>query len=109
MDSPDVRYSVWVLGGFGTVDFEALSSRAIGHAPPGADRDAIIQGIGRGIGRATVHEFAHLLLSGVNLHAGWDAGSYEYARVSRAAQFYGPIHWDFAQPLLLEATRSAGG
>ena len=90
------------LGGLGVVDFEVLSSYAISNAPPGADRASIIEGIGPGIGRVAAHEFAHQLLAGVNIHASRDVASYEYARVDRVAQFYGPIHWDVARPFLLK-------
>ena len=67
-----------------------------------ADRRTIISGIGRGTGRSAAHEFAHQLLSGVPLHSGKDPNSYELRWADRAAQFYGPMHWEFAGPLLLE-------
>ena len=95
-------YSIGVLGGMGILNFEALASLALANAPPDADRITIIEGIGRGLGRAAAHEFAHQLLSGVNLHESPDRASYEYRTVDRVAQFYGPIYWDFAAPLLLQ-------
>ena len=85
---------------------DVLSSDAIGNAPPGADRTVIIDRIGRGIGRAAAHEFAHLLLSGVHIHTSQNIASYEYASVDRVAQFSGPIHWDFARPSLLKRLRA---
>jgi hypothetical protein len=89
------------LGGEGAVNFLMLASQALAHAPPGATRAAVIEAIGRGIGRAAVHEFAHQLLPGVPLHASRDERSYEYGHSNRPAQYYGPMHWDNAAPHLL--------
>jgi hypothetical protein len=88
------------LGGRGEVSFTFLSSSAIVYAPDGADRDTILDGIGRGIGRAAVHEFTHQLLPSAPLHATRDPGSYEYRSAARARQYYGELHWDLARPLL---------
>ena len=96
------------LGGQGTISFAAIARYAVNFAPPDADRDMIVAGIGRGIGRAAAHEFAHQLLTGVPLHAGSDVASYELGWAGRAAQFYGPMHWEFARPLLLERLGAAG-
>ena len=90
------------LGGQGAISFAAIAHYAVTFAPPDDDRDMIVTGIGRGIGRAAAHEFAHQLLTGVPLHAGSDVASYELAWAGRVAQFYGPMHWEFARPLLLE-------
>lgn len=87
------------LGGQGEVSFGFLAASAIGYAPPGADRDAILAAIGRGVGRAAVHEFAHQLLPTAPIHSS-DIHSYEYGSAQRAAQFYGELHWDIAGPLL---------
>ena len=95
-------HSMGVFGGLGEIDFEVLSSYAVGNAPPGTDRTMMIDRIGRGLGRTAAHEFAHLLLSGVSIHASQDIASYEYAKADRVAQFSGPIHWDFARPFLLK-------
>ena len=40
-------------------------------------RRTMIEGIGRGIGRAAIHEFAHLLLGGAPIHGTRDGASYE--------------------------------
>ena len=96
------------LGGQGAISFAAVARYAVSFAPPDADRDMIVAGIGRGIGRAAAHEFAHQLLTGVPLHAGSDVASYELAWAGRVAQFYGPMHWEFARPLLLERLGAAG-
>jgi hypothetical protein len=85
------------LGGAGAVSFETLASQAIARAPDGTGRPAIVEAIGRGLGRAAVHEFAHQFLPKVALHASTDEQSYEYWNSNRAAQFYGPMRWDVAR------------
>ena len=90
------------LGGLGAVNFSYFAAGAIVFAPPGASREEIVAGIGRGLGRAAVHEFAHQLVRRVELHASRDRGSYEYDTASRTEQFYGPMHWDIAGPILKE-------
>jgi hypothetical protein len=90
------------LGGLGAVNFSYFAAGAIVYAPPGATRDEIIAGIGRGLGRGAVHEFAHQLVRGVEVHAGRDRGSYEYYAASRVEQYYGPMHWGAAGPKLKE-------
>jgi hypothetical protein len=88
------------LGGYGSVSFLMLGSLAIANAPPGATRGDIIEGIGRGIGRAAAHELAHQLLPGEPIHASTDDRSYEFELAARPGQYYGPIRWDIAGPLL---------
>jgi hypothetical protein len=90
------------FAGFGSVSFRTLADHAVAHAPPGAERTAIIDGIGRGIGRSAAHEFAHQILPRVNIHASKDLRSYEYGSADRTEQYYGDVHWDFARPILLE-------
>jgi hypothetical protein len=89
------------LGGVGAVSFETLASQAVARAPEGVTRDGLVDAIGRGLGRAAVHEFAHLLLPHVPIHATNDGHSYEYWNSNRAAQYYGPMRWDVARPHLL--------
>lgn len=84
------------VGGNGAVNFLMLGSQAVTHAPPDADRSAVVAAIGRGIGRAAVHEFLHQMLPRLNIHDSRDAASYEYPFSSRPAQFYGPMRWDIA-------------
>jgi hypothetical protein len=91
---------VWPLGGRGAVNFRLLASYAIAHAPPAADRTMMIEGIGRGVGRAAAHEFAHQFLGSTDIHRGRDVQSYEYGNADRAQQYYGPMKWDVAGPLL---------
>jgi hypothetical protein len=88
------------LGGQGAVNFQLLSNSAIAYAPADADRQAMIAAIGRGIGRAAVHEYAHLFLSAFPIHDSKDVQSYEYASADRREQYYGDMHWDIAGPVL---------
>lgn len=90
------------LGGSGAVSFLMLSAQAIAHAPPGAERSVVVDAIGRGIGRAAVHEFAHQILPGEPLHRTQDADSYEYWSSNRKAQYYGAMRWSVAHPPLTE-------
>jgi hypothetical protein len=89
------------LGGQGFVNFRSIAFGAINHAPADANRDQIIAAIGRGIGRAAVHEFTHQLLGRqAPIDSSKDIESYEYGSTDRRAQYYGPIRWDLAAPLL---------
>jgi ketosteroid isomerase-like protein len=58
----------------------------------------LIAAIGRGIGRGAAHEFAHLI--GYAAHSSRDRGSYEYHAASRPEQYFGPMHWETARPVL---------
>lgn len=88
------------LGGEGSVNFLMLGSLAISQAPPGTSRGAIVEGIGRGIGRSAAHEFVHQLFPTVQIHDSTDDQSYEFGSAARPSQFYGPMRWDIAAPLL---------
>jgi hypothetical protein len=88
------------FGGQGAVSFSFMASGAVVYAPGDADRAAIIAAIGRGIGRAAVHEFAHQFLPHAPLHTSRDRASYEFYSAGRAQQFFGEMHWDLAWPLL---------
>jgi hypothetical protein len=94
--------SLGAFGGQGTVSFPIVTGYAIRYAPPSADRQTILDGIGRGIGRAAAHEFAHELVPRENIHASRDPESYEYSSSERVAEYYGAIHWDIARPALLK-------
>src|SRR5690606_20546954 len=83
------------FGGQGVVYFQTVAGLAVTHAPPRAARAALVEGIGRGIGRAAVHEFAHQMLPGVDLHDVTDVDSYEFRSSNRASQYYGTLHWAF--------------
>lgn len=93
-------YGFGPLGGRGIVSFIVLASHAVHFAPPDASRESIVAGIGRGIGRAAAHEFAHQILSPLSIHDGEDVDSYEYWHASRFSQYYGELHWTRAGPLL---------
>ena len=88
------------FGGTGVVNFRLLANYAIMHAPAGAARTEMMAGIGRGIGRAAAHEFAHLFLASAAFHRSQDAESYDYDSADRAVQYYGQLRWDVAGPLL---------
>jgi hypothetical protein len=89
------------LAGDGAVNFRLLASYADTLAPPAADRTAIVAAIGRGVGRAAVHELAHQLLGRrAPIHDTRDIRSYEYDSAARREQYYGDMHWDIAWPLL---------
>ena len=93
------------LGGSGSVAFAMLAHNAIEYAPPDASRRQIVDGIGRGIGRAAVHEFAHQALGLDNLgHLDnrTDEDSYEYANADRPSQYYGELRWTTAWPVLVQ-------
>ncbi|HUE89462.1 MAG TPA: hypothetical protein VMO26_25580 [Vicinamibacterales bacterium] len=90
------------LGGYGAVSFVTLAAQAMAHAPAGASRANVVDAIGRGLGRAAVHEFAHQILPKGPMHNTRDRESYEYWSSDRAAQYYGEMHWSVARPKLRE-------
>lgn len=90
------------LGSQGWVSFRAVTSLALSYAPPHASRASVIDSIGRGIGRVAAHEFAHQILTSVDLHASTDPNGYEYASADREGLFYGRLAWSFVGPLLRE-------
>ena len=85
--------------GAGEVNFMVVASSAIAYATPNATRAAIIEGIGRGIGRTGVHELAHQLLPVFPLDSTTDRSSYEYGDLE-SELFYGSLHWNTALPAL---------
>lgn len=88
------------FGGSGSVSFNFLANGAMAWAPAGASRAELVAAIGRGIGRTAVHEFTHQILPTAPIHGSRDDESYEFGSAARRAQYYGAMHWDFAQPLL---------
>lgn len=89
-----------MLGGTGAVGFDVVALNAIRYAPAGASRQTIVEGIGRGVGRVAVHEFAHQILGAADMHDAADQESYEYPSPDRPSQYYGELHWTAAWPLL---------
>ena len=90
------------LGGHGAVSFVTLAAQAISYAPQTATRAQIVDAIGRGLGRAAVHEFAHQILPKDPIHRSQDRASFEYWSSDRAAQYYGEMHWSVAREALRE-------
>jgi hypothetical protein len=88
------------FGGGGVVNFTLLANGAVVYAPDDLDRSAIVEAIGRGVGRSAAHEFAHQLLPKANLHATRNRASYEFYAASRPEQYYGEVRWDLAEPWL---------
>jgi hypothetical protein len=95
------------FGGRGAVNFTYMASAAVVYAPAAASRGEIIEAIGRGIGRAAVHEFAHQLLPDAPIDGTPDRLSYEYGAASRPEQYFGTLHWDLAGPLLAARFKSS--
>ena len=93
------------FGGQGAVSFGFLASGAVAYAPTDADRGSMIEAIGRGIGRAAVHEFTHMLLPTAPIHDSTDVRSYEYASAARSEQYFGELRWNLAWPLLQRRLR----
>jgi hypothetical protein len=89
-----------MLGGTGGVGFDLVALNAIRYAPAGASRQTIVDGIGRGVGRVAIHEFAHQILGVTDMHNAADQDSYEYPSPDRPSQYYGDLHWTAAWPLL---------
>jgi len=100
-------HSLTGLGGDGAVSFYFLASGALTFAPDDSDRDAIVVAIGTGIGRTAVHELVHQMFPTAPIHESADVSSYEYASAARAEQFYGPMRWNLARPLLEKRFASA--
>jgi hypothetical protein len=90
------------LGGMSELSFDVLAASAIRFAPPAAPRAAIVDAIGRGIGRAAVHELAHQIVSTASMDNQTDPDSYEYSSFSRASQYYGVLHWAGARTAIVE-------
>ena len=99
---PAESRSVAGFGGQGAVNFFWIANAAVAYAPDTADRPSIIDAIGRAIGRAAVHEFAHLLLPRASIDDSADINSYEYRSAARREQYFGELHWGRVRPLLVD-------
>lgn len=93
------------LGGQGAVSFSWLANGAVAYAPENANRSDLLAGIARGIGRAAVHEFTHLILPHAPIDGSKDIRSYEYGSAARREQYFGDVHWGLAWPLLEQRLR----
>jgi len=89
-----------MLGGSGAIGFDIVALNAARYARPGAPRQEIVDGIGRGIGRVAIHELGHQILGTAAMHDETDRDSYEYPSPERASQYYGRLHWTLAWHLL---------
>jgi hypothetical protein len=96
-----------MLGGSGSLAFTVLAASGVRYAPAGASRQAIVDGIARGIGRAAAHEFSHQILGAAAVHSRDDRDSFEYFTSDRASQYYGELHWTTAWPLLTQKVGAA--
>jgi hypothetical protein len=88
------------LGGLAQLGFAVLAATAMRHAAPDASRQSIVEAIGRGAGRAAVHELAHQILGTVEMDNTSDDQSYEFHSFDRPAQYFGELRWSSAWPLL---------
>jgi hypothetical protein len=96
------------LGGRSSINFTEVVFAAIAHAPAGATRQMLLDGIARGTGRAAAHELAHAILGiTASMDDRTDAESYEYYTHNRRAQYYGELHWARAWPVLVERVGAA--
>jgi hypothetical protein len=96
-----------LLGGSGYLAFTTLAASGMRYAPPGASRQAILDGIARGIRRAAAHEFSHQILGAAAVHSRDDRDSFEYFTSDRASQYYGELHWTTAWPRLTQKVGAA--
>jgi hypothetical protein len=88
------------FGGSGAVNFEYVANGAMVFSPEHADRSAVIEALGRGIGRVAIHEFLHQLLPKAPLHDSKDIHSYEGNTPAIVEGYFGDLHWDIAAPWL---------
>jgi hypothetical protein len=109
LPSAGQSFALGPFGGAGSVSFGILASSALQYAPADASREVMIEGIGRGIGRAAVHEFAHQILGPAMRDDRDDQNSYEYHSSARASQYYGELHWTMAWPLLRQKMTNRNG
>jgi hypothetical protein len=88
------------FGGSGAVSFEYVANGAMVFAPDDASRAAIVESIGRGVGRVAIHEFVHQLLPKVAIHDSKDTRSYEGNSPALIEGYFGDLHWDIAAAAL---------
>jgi len=83
------------LRGDGVISFASIAASAVAFAPRDANREVLVDAIGRGLGRTAAHEVAHQLLGILDIHDPQDRLSYEYPDL-RPEHFYGQLHWTIA-------------
>lgn len=88
------------FGGSGSVNFEFIANGAMVFSPEDASRTAVIDAVGRGIGRVAIHEFLHQLLPKQPIHDSKDVLSYEGNSPALVEGYFGELHWDMARPWL---------
>jgi hypothetical protein len=94
------------FGGSGAVNFEYVANGAMVFAPASATRPAVIEALGRGIGRVAIHEFLHQLMPKAAIHDSKDTRSYEGNSPALAEGYFGDLHWDLAAPWLRQRVGS---
>ena len=82
------------------MNFSMLAAYAESYAPSDAERPAIVAAIGRGVGRAAVHEFAHQLLGSGPIDRTADRKTFEFGSAARPEQYYGEMRWGEAAAML---------
>jgi hypothetical protein len=88
------------FGGNGAVNFEYVANGAMLFSPEHAGRAAVIEAIGRGVGRVAIHEFLHQLLPKAPIDGSDDPRSYEGNTAAAPEGYFGDLHWGLAAPLL---------
>lgn len=88
------------VGGSGAVNFEYVANGAMVFAPESASRAAIVDALGRGVGRVAIHEFLHQLLPKAPIDDSSDARSYEGNSPALVEGYFEDLHWGLAEPLL---------
>jgi hypothetical protein len=77
-------------------DISVLANR-IGHNCGIDDRNEVVRGIGKGIGRVAAHEFGHQGWPTFTIHNVDDPNSYDYRDGGDSwALYYGELHWSEA-------------
>jgi hypothetical protein len=95
------------FGGSGAVSLDFVANAAMVFSPSDADRSAVLQALGRGMGRVAVHEFAHQLLPNAVVDDNRDPNSYEHDTASHA-QYFGDMHWGSSADALRERIAPRG-
>jgi hypothetical protein len=88
------------FGGSGAVNFEYVANGAMVYSPDSASRAAVIEALGRGVGRVAIHEFLHQLLPKAPIDDSRDPRSYEGNSAANVEGYFDDLHWGFAEPLL---------